>query len=83
MAGQRHYRPDQAVALKRLEARRRALGLSLDGWAAAADVPLRTLMRMRADGRGFDRHVRALAFALRTAERQALGEARMMAEDGR
>lgn len=64
------YRPDQAAALARIEARRRQLGVSLAELAWRAAISEATLRRMRRDGRGWRRQVRALAFVLRAIERE-------------
>lgn len=65
------YRDDQAAALDAIDARRIALGLTIEDLCAAADISVVTWWRMRRTGLGFVRRVRALKFALRTAEEKS------------
>lgn len=62
------YRPDQAHALSRIERDRVRLKITQEELAEGANLSVRTYRRMLKSGRGFDRQVRALRFALRTIE---------------
>lgn len=58
-----------------IEARRRALGVSLEELARRAGMTLRTLQRRRKSGQFLPHHLRQLKFALRTAEREREAQA--------
>ncbi len=62
------YRPDQGLALTRIEATRIRLKITQEDLAESADLSVRTYRRMLRSGLGFSRHIRALRFALRTIE---------------
>lgn len=68
------YRPDAAGQLARIEAKRKRLKVSREDLAWRAGLPLATLRRMLTSGRGFRRKVHALAYALRTIERERADE---------
>lgn len=60
------YRPDCGKEIAAIEARRAALAIGRDHLAMKAGISERTYRRMVKDGRGFNRHVRALRLALRS-----------------
>jgi hypothetical protein len=62
------YRPDQGLALSRIESRRLELAITQEDLCGAAALSNRTYRRMLRSGRGFDRHIRSLRYALRTLE---------------
>ena len=64
------YRPDQRLALQRIESTRIRMRISRTDLCAAADISTRTYRRMSTSGRGFARHIKALRFALRTIEQK-------------
>jgi hypothetical protein len=64
------YRPKKAGEMDAIEARRIAVGLSVDELAAKAGMNRTTYFRMRKTGRGFTRRIKALQMALRTLEQE-------------
>jgi len=69
------YRPDQAQALDRIEAKRLRLGIEHQELASAAGIALATYRRIRRRGRASLAQVNNLRFALRTiAQKRRAGE---------
>lgn len=75
------YRPDQAEALKRIEAGRKREEISRDVLAIAAGMSERTYRRALASGRAWPRQVEALRMALRSLSREARDGGAMFPED--
>lgn len=74
------YRPDQRLALQRIESARIKMGITRSDLCLSADLSTRTYRRMCTSGRGFDRHIRALRFALRTIEQRRRAAEQMFSE---
>lgn len=68
------YRPDASAELARLEKKRARLGITLADLAQRIGCAESSLRRMRKEGRAFPRRIRALAFALRSIERERQAE---------
>lgn len=64
------YKPLQVAALASIDRKRLALAVPLSVLADRASIPGRTLRRIRASGRAWDREVRALRMALRQLEKE-------------
>jgi len=64
------YRTNCAGELAEIDEKRKRLGVSIGDMCAASGVPIATFRRMRRSGLAFRRSLKALAFALRTIERQ-------------
>lgn len=64
------YRPDQRLALQRIESARIRMGITRSDLCLSADLSTRTYRRMCTSGRGFARHIKSLRFALRTIEQR-------------
>ncbi|MGI2031958.1 hypothetical protein ACRQ1B_06150 [Rhizobium panacihumi] len=76
------YRPDQAVHLARIEARRQRLGIKHQDLADAADISIATYRRIRKSGRAALPQIVKLRFALRTiAQRRRAGDMMFEAAD--
>jgi hypothetical protein len=68
------YRPEARAEIDRLEEKRSRLGVSLADLASRLGCTERSLVAMRRDGRAFPRRLRAIAYALRTIERERQAE---------
>lgn len=77
----RHYRPDQGARIAELERRRIAMRVPIPAMAARAGISEKTWWRMRRDGRAWARHLRAVAFALRSIARERRAEGEVLDAD--
>lgn len=75
------YRPDQGLALSRIERRRQQLGITHVELYSVAEIPRNTYARIRKTGLAFKRHVIALRFAIRTIEQRRRLSAKMLGGD--
>ncbi|MGI8390230.1 hypothetical protein [Brucella anthropi] len=64
------YRPDQRLALQRIEQTRIRLHITRRDLCDAAGISNSSYFRMCKSGRCFPRHIKSLRFALRTIEQK-------------